>query len=443
MLFSKVAATLAAAPNASFLIGMAAAALTQIAVGAAWGKLLSSFVDGREFRELSVFGWQPFSPGGRPAAAIASATAAATGLPQAAVALLPRPAPPPPGLKELITAACAFGNSFTLPAVFFLSLLPGALAGQAIAYAGLFLLAWSPCLWSFGLNTVENGFLRDQKLAISKQQTTAVSVQSDSGSSGSGSGTIDVSSTEVLAEGQEDKIAQLMTALRRFASRTLNPPVLAILTGALVGMSPTGKLLIAALKHGPGTAAAAGGGGLPVELALAWAAVKGAYEVIEMLAAGTLATQTLVLASSLLQQSAPSSDATRHIPALNGRSRGWFRDAWAALAPADAIEARALAVLSLVRFVLVPTTCLFIWQCVASTPFGAVLAADPLFLFVIAVQAVMPSAQNLIIVLQLSDATRPAAPAFAKLLLKLYAYAVLPVTLWVTAFASRLSIPLV
>lgn len=53
----------------------------------------------------------------------------------------------------------------------------------------------------------------------------------------------------------------------------------------------------------------------------------------------------------------------------------------------------------------------------------------------------MPSAQNLVILLNLSERTRGSAGGFARLLLKLYAYAVLPVTLWVTAFATRLAIP--
>jgi hypothetical protein len=51
--------------------------------------------------------------------------------------------------------------------------------------------------------------------------------------------------------------------------------------------------------------------------------------------------------------------------------------------------------------------------------------------------------QNLIILLQLSERTQSMAPSFARLLLKLYAYAILPVTFWVTAFASNLGIPVV
>lgn len=33
------------------------------------------------------------------------------------------------------------------------------------------------------------------------------------------------------------------------------------------------------------------------------------------------------------------------------------------------------------------------------------------------------------------------APGFARMLLKLYFYAILPVTLWVTSFATNLGVP--
>lgn len=53
-----------------------------------------------------------------------------------------------------------------------------------------------------------------------------------------------------------------------------------------------------------------------------------------------------------------------------------------------------------------------------------------------------PHTQNLIILLQLTERTRGAAPSFARLLLKLYALAVVPVTLWVSAFATNLGLRL-
>lgn len=53
-----------------------------------------------------------------------------------------------------VPASAAFGNSFALPAVFLTTLLPKAVADRALGYAALFLLAWSPCLWSIGLALV-------------------------------------------------------------------------------------------------------------------------------------------------------------------------------------------------------------------------------------------------------------------------------------------------
>ena len=48
-------------------------------------------------------------------------------------------------------SCCAFGNSLTLPLVFLLALLPAAAADRATGYLALFMMGWSPMLWSFGL----------------------------------------------------------------------------------------------------------------------------------------------------------------------------------------------------------------------------------------------------------------------------------------------------
>jgi hypothetical protein len=50
----------------------------------------------------------------------------------------------------------------------------------------------------------------------------------------------------------------------------------------------------------------------------------------------------------------------------------------------------------------------------------------------------MPSAQNLVLLMQLRPATQPLAPRMAALLLRLYVLAIVPVTLWVTVFVSGL-----
>lgn len=57
-------------------------------------------------------------------------------------------------------------------------------------------------------------------------------------------------------------------------------------------------------------------------------------------------------------------------------------------------------------------------------------------------QAAMPPAQNLAVVVNLRASTRFLAPRLAKLLLRLYVAAALPVTLWITIFVSRLPVPL-
>jgi len=54
----------------------------------------------------------------------------------------------------------------------------------------------------------------------------------------------------------------------------------------------------------------------------------------------------------------------------------------------------------------------------------------------------MPPAQNLALVVNLRKNTQFLAPRLAKLLLRLYFIAVIPVTLWVTVFVSRIPVPL-
>ena len=49
----------------------------------------------------------------------------------------------------------------------------------------------------------------------------------------------------------------------------------------------------------------------------------------------------------------------------------------------------------------------------------------------------MPSAQNLVLLIQLQTTTRPLAPRMAALLLRMYAFAIVPVTAWITVFMSQ------
>jgi hypothetical protein len=58
-------------------------------------------------------------------------------------------------------------------------------------------------------------------------------------------------------------------------------------------------------------------------------------------------------------------------------------------------------------------------------------------------QGVMPPAQGLVLLLNLREGSRPLAPRMASLLLRLYALAAVPITLWMTIFVSQLSVKLI
>ena len=50
-----------------------------------------------------------------------------------------------------MTAACAFGNSLTLPLAFLAALVPvGPAFDRAAGYTALCALAWAPLMWAFG-----------------------------------------------------------------------------------------------------------------------------------------------------------------------------------------------------------------------------------------------------------------------------------------------------
>ena len=185
--------------------------------------------------------------------------------------------------------------------------------------------------------------------------------------------------------------------LRRFAAQALNPPFLAILAGLAVGLSPLGHALFgpaAAAGTAAQQAAGAAAAALPLELRLAQAALRLAIEVVQLLAQATLAVQTIVLASSLLQQTegeregaAPSAPRPRH--------RSWLAAAAAQLLPQDAMEGRALAVIGLTRFLLLPVATLASMRLLGALRLlpGGAAGADPVLLFVLLAQSVMPSAQ--------------------------------------------------
>lgn len=103
------------------------------------------------------------------------------------------------------------------------------------------------------------------------------------------------------------------------------------------------------------------------------------------------------------------------------------------LRPRGVWEWRTLAAVGTVRFLLLPALSCGL---VLGTLRLGLLPPDPACAFMLLLQSCMPSAQNIVLMLQLQPSTAGLAPAAARLLLQLYALAVLPVTLWVSAFAK-------
>ena len=92
-------------------------------------------------------------------------------------------------------------------------------------------------------------------------------------------------------------------------------------------------------------------------------------------------------------------------------------------------DARVLGVVFAVRQLALPALAAAVLYALRAT--GA-LVLDPVASFVIITQACVPSAQNLVLLLQLRDSTRGLAPRLARLLLQMYALAALPTALWLT-----------
>lgn len=70
------------------------------------------------------------------------------------------------------------------------------------------------------------------------------------------------------------------------------------------------------------------------------------------------------------------------------------------------------------------------------------LPKDPVCHLAILLQAAMPSAQNLVLLMQLKPSTQPLARRLAQLLLRLYPLSALPVAAWVALFCATVGVTL-
>ena len=98
-----------------------------------------------------------------------------------------------------------------------------------------------------------------------------------------------------------------------------------------------------------------------------------------------------------------------------------------------------LAAVATVRLFLMPLASMFLVTGLAS---AGLLPRDPICQLALMVEGSMPSAQNLVLLMQLRESTQPLAPRTAQLLLQLYTLAVIPITFWMAVFVGKLNVPI-
>ncbi|CAD7701047.1 unnamed protein product [Ostreobium quekettii] len=445
LLFTKVVAALALKPEASLLF-IPVSAVALIVAGLCLGLLAGAILERGIFFFRNAPLLRPIMPA-RSAQTIAATTAAAFGNPAAAQMLVQKPQLPPRGLTEILIAACAFGNSFTLLLIFMLTLLPTALADSATAYVALFLLGWSPCFWSIGFAILNYRPGRGKDSADSLQVTAPFDTSLAPAASPSADRlytkaraplktALGVPEQIAVGTTPSARLASLLQSCRgfvqEFASRVMNPPLVAILAAVVVGLSPLGRVLALPADHpdvvqwlGSGWGAAATGGLLLGGLRVLWGAMT-------LLGSSALAVQTIVLAASIVQS---KMQVPNKGTSVGNAEAGWKR----LLLPADALESRALLLSSVIRLFVMPLVGLGL---VSSLSSMGLLPKDPVCLLAILLQSAMPSAQNLVLMAQLRDETRPLAPTAARLILQQYIVAVIPITIWAAIFATLTGVPL-
>ncbi|CAI5989992.1 unnamed protein product [Closterium sp. NIES-64] len=95
------------------------------------------------------------------------------------------------------------------------------------------------------------------------------------------------------------------------------------------------------------------------------------------------------------------------------------------------LDDRALWVVCAVRLLLLPMLGTIGIMALYN---ARLIPQDPICALTLMIQTAMPSAQNLVLMSQLSPATKPLAGMLASLMLRQYAISMLPITVWITVF---------
>ncbi|KAK3287369.1 hypothetical protein CYMTET_5116 [Cymbomonas tetramitiformis] len=403
-LCSKVARTLAFAEPGSLLGVIPLMAVGQVMLGLVLGQACAAVIyfAGGGGLAASILGWHPTRPA-RSAQAVADATASALGAPAVGSVLAPvEDKKPRAAHNRMMILTCGFGNSLTLPLVFLMEILTPMEVERAVGYIALFLVGWSPSLWTLGYNLL-NSEEEAQKGSGWRAPSDQYSESADWWSN-----------VQAAAHRARDIALYWWEAVEQLIAKIFNPPLCGIFIGVLIGATP-----IAPHVFSPADAAP-----LPFELSCGATLLRMCMDFASLLGTAALPVQTIVLAASLTsgRSAAAKSKANGDNEILKVASD---------LFPKDCLGWRALVGVSVVRLLLLPTAfcALTMWL----QQFG-VLPLDPVCQLVLLVQATMPTAQNLVLLVQLRPHTRPFSGEVALFILRQYLISIVPLTIWITFF---------
>ena len=335
-------------------------------------------------------------------------------------------------MPRLGLAACAFGNTFTLPLVFLTEVLGAANADVIAGYIALYLVGWTPLLWTVGFLIIAGPAMSD---AILREKNPV------------------------------KKFAlQIQETGKRIVNELANPPFLAMVLGVIIGTNaPLREFFVPGAKALSATATTSSGAiaSPPLEFSFIAGVAKAIFELAVNIGAAALPMQMLVLAASLVKvkkedlieqeviNDAADDDIFRADASSAKDDASWITGKTkSALLIEKATEIvtsirrglvmddpdfKALCVACVTRFVVLPIVCVTGFLALKNF-FPHLIPKDKIAQMVLLTMSCMPAAQNLVVLAQLRDETRVFAPQLAGLMLRQYIFGILPCTLWITAF---------
>lgn len=350
------------------------------------------------------------------------------------------------GMKgKIFSLACAFGNTFTLPALILSSLLGATpqLERRAIGYLALYLVTWSPMLWGVGkLIVTSDGDaaprpprrIKTTEEAAKRFVDTTTAPALPASASEAASTTGDDQSRLVTAPSLSSPSSRArtrsITARVRSALATLDevmtPPLYGVLAGILMGLSPLAKYYF------PIGSALGAGADLPLEVRGLVLAAKICLDVAKLFGGGALATSTLVLALALFPSQAERQRQEQEQGAASSSSEGGTGNPLDVLAQVfqDPDESMELAKVCVVRLILLPL--LTLATTMLLRPHG--FFQDRVLLLCMLILSSMPSAQNMIIILNLSAAANAFSSRFARMMMAQYIVSLATTFVWLIVF---------